>query len=383
MNTFKKAAIASLSSLMIMTPQVASAEQVAEHNVVTGSSVSQGSQQSVNANVSYHAKENVSIQAAGGRNYSKDGVTPKLPYANGNPYNIKKGDTLQISNFRRPDFPICFVKFSCLLFPNYTLQVTSVTETKSGTKFTLNGFGGYDGHPVFKNGQLVGVVKGSAGGKAYGYLFPTSKEAVSQQANYKPLRTGLITRAKHGSDKHPFSSRGASGSSSRDTSGSSSKNNSSSRDAVRTGTSSQENGLSSKPKYVKDGVDPAESAYIKANPQSWEKSGAKYLKSVKWNASAKKFVVNPNPKYTTSDPFLGLSSLSTLSSHKDGNVPISQMWKEAVALGVPNIKSIEQQFRCHAQGSAIKKSNWSLEMGRPAMQDQAYYNRFACNPPKP
>lgn len=370
MNNFKKSLIVTTASLMMATPQVASAQPVKE-------SVSITSEIGTNAKGTSFNKENISYQAQGevqkipGRNYSPDGKTPQLPYNTGNPYGVKPGDKLQLSNFRRSDFPICFVAFSCLFKPNYDLQVTSITDTKQGTRFTLSGFGGYDGHPVFKNGQLIGVVKGSNGGNAYGYLFPTAEEAVAQQVNYRPLRTGLFTRASHGSNKHPLSSRQGLSSSS------------SSQDIVRIGTSSQEGGLSSNPNYVKEGVDPKESVYVKEHPQSWEKQGSKYLESVKWNASTKSFIINPKPNYTTSNLFLGLSSLSTLSSQRDGDIPITQMWKEAVSLGVPNIKSIEQQFRCHAQGSAIKKNNWNLEMGRPATQDQAYYNRFACNPPRP
>lgn len=368
MNNFKKALLVATASIMVIAPQSAYAQQV-EENVSITSTISTNNQEiSHNENISYQAQDKP--QQAAGRNYSPDGKTPSLPYSTGNPYEIKVGDTLQLSNFRRSDFPICFVAFSCLFKPNYTLQVTSVTDTKQGTRFTLNGFGGYDGHPVFKNGQLIGVIKGSNGGNAYGYLFPSTKEAIAQQVNYKPLRTGLFTRANHGSDKHPFSS--SSGSSSR-----------SSQDIIRTGTSSQEKGLSSNPRYVKEGIDPKESIYTNENTQSWEKSGIKYLESVKWNASTQSFIINPKKQYTTSNPFLGLSSLSTLSSNRDGDIPITQMWQEAISLGVPNIKSIEQQFRCHAQGSAIKKDNWKLEMGRPEMEDQAYYNRFACNPPKP
>ena len=372
MNILKKTIIATVASTMLITPQTVSAQPLNETVGITSTITNTQKSQELNSvNVTYQAQGYT--QTASGRNYSKDGATPKLPYANGNPYGIKQGDTLQLSNFRRPDFPICFVGFSCLFKPNYTLKVTSVTETKQGTRFTLNGFGGYDGHPVFKNGQLIGVVKGSNGGNAYGYLFPTEDEAMSQRVNYKPLKTGLFTRAAHGSDAHPFSSK----------QGSSSRNSSSAQDIVRVGTSSQEGGLSSDPHYVKGGVDPAEGVYISAHPESWEKNGSIYLESVKWNASTKSFVINPRSKYTTSNPFLGLSSLSTLSSQKDGDIPITKMWQEAVSLGVPNIKSIEQQFRCHAQGSAIKKSGWNLEMGRPATQDQAYYNRFACNPPRP
>lgn len=357
MNNFKKSLIVATASLMMATPQVTSAQPVKEPVSIT-------SETGTNAKGTSFNKENISYQAQGevqkipGRNYSPDGKTPQLPYNTGNPYGVKPGDKLQLSNFRRSDFPICFVAFSCLFKPNYDLQVTSVTDTKQGTRFTLSGFGGYDGHPVFKNGQLIGVVKGSNGGNAYGYLFPTAEEAVAQQVNYRPLRTGLFTRASHGSNKHPLSSRGGSSSSS----------------------SNQVKEMSSE--HFKQGVDPKESEYI-ANTQSWEKQGVKYLDSVSWNASTKNFVINPKKRYTSDSLLFGLSSLTTLSSNNNGGLPIDQMWREAVSLGVPNIKSIEQQFRCHAQGSALKKNGWSLEMGRPAAKDQAYYNRFACNPPRP
>ena len=382
MNTLKKTALILATSTYIATGSIAPAFADTIQEQQTDISFST-SVENHDANIEL-AKENITYQAQGkddkhklipGRNYSPDGQTPLLPYATGNPYNIKPGDTVQLSNFRRSDFPVCFVAFSCLFKPNYTLQISSVQNLKEGTKFTLNGFAGYDGHPVFLKGQLIGVIKGSKGGISYGYLFPSKEEAVAQQVNYKPLRTGLFTRAQHGSDKHPFAS-GNSGSSS------SSRNHNEKQNVVKENNNSQEETSSSSSQKSNQGVDPREATYIAQNQQSWQKSGIRYLDSVKWNASTKSFTIQPKSEYTSSSIFLGLSSLSKLSSDRNGGIPIDDMWKEAVALGVPNIKSIEQQFRCHAQGSAIKKSNWNLEMGRSAADDQSYVNRFACNPPR-
>ena len=64
-------------------------------------------------------------------------------------------------------------------------------ETKSGTRFRLNGFGGYMGHPVYKDGKLIGVTQGSVGGLGYGYLFPTEQAAQEAQPDYAPLDKGL------------------------------------------------------------------------------------------------------------------------------------------------------------------------------------------------
>lgn len=291
---------------------------------------------------------------------SPDGTMPQLPMANGNPYNIKVGDTVQVSNFRRTDVPICFYGVFCTLKPNVDLTVTEVVETKQGTRFKVNGFAGYMGHPVFKNGALIGVTKGSNGGLGYGYLFPTAEAAAKAQPNYKPLRTGLFSRASFAST--PSATRPASGSSS-------SSMSSSSTSRTSTATAEEKAAAASR---AKD--------YAAAHPQGWTKQGSVYLDSVRWVPGSNTFIVDPKSKYASASFTTGLSSLMGSSGNTAGSVPVEPMWREAVRLGVPDDTSLKQQFICHAQGSAIRKDDWKLEYDRPAAGSQAELARAMCNP---
>lgn len=289
---------------------------------------------------------------------SPDGTMPQLPLANGNPYNIKVGDTVQVSNFRRTDVPICFYGVLCALKPNIDLTVTEVVETSQGTRFKVNGFAGYMGHPVFKNGALIGVTKGSNGGLGYGYLFPTAEAAAKAQPNYKPLRTGLFSRASFAST--PSATRPASGSSSL---------SSSSKARTSTATAEEKAAAASR---AKD--------YAAAHPQGWTKQGVTYLNSVRWVPGSNTFIVDPKSKYASASFATGLSSLMGSSGNTAGSVPVEPMWREAVRLGVPDDTSLKQQFICHAQGSAIRKDDWKLEYDRPAAGSQAELARAMCNP---
>lgn len=289
---------------------------------------------------------------------SPDGTMPQLPLANGNPYNIKVGDTVQVSNFRRTDVPICFYGVLCALKPNIDLTVTEVVETSQGTRFKVNGFAGYMGHPVFKNGALIGVTKGSNGGLGYGYLFPTAEAAIAAQPNYKPLRTGLFSRASFNST--PSAARPASGSSSL---------SSSSKARTSTATAEEKAAAASR---AKD--------YAAAHPQGWTKQGSVYLDSVRWVPGSNTFIVDPKSQYASASFTTGLSSLMGSSGNTAGHVPVEPMWREAVRLGVPDDTSLKQQFICHAQGSAIRKDDWKLEYDRPAAGSQAELARAMCNP---
>lgn len=319
-------------------------------------------------------------QAAGSKkSTSSDGVAPQLPMQKGNPYNIAVGDQVQISNFRRSDFPICFYRFFCLFTPNVTLNVTEVQDTAQGTRFRLDGFGGYMGHPIFKNGALIGVVQGSNGGKAYGYLFGTEAEAHAAQKSYRPLRTGLFSRASFNtSPEQPYNIGGSSLSSSKDVNAApkvdADTNN------ADTGTNTDNTDTATSRTTRSDVLDATTDAFINSNTTPWSKQGQKYLKQVRWTPGTKTIHVDPKEEYASGSFLGGLSSLMGSSSRANRDMPINQMWQEAVNLGVPDTTSVKQQFICHAQGSAIRKSDWKLELDRPAAKSQAAMNRAACNP---
>lgn len=354
MKTARKVAalVASAALTFSAAPSLAATETTAAVSTVNGSEPSN------TRSFEYTSKPEV-VVAEKAANVSPDGVPMNLPVANGNPFNLKPGDTLTISNFRRPDFPICFFGFSCLFKPSIETQITEVKETKNGTMFRLNTFGGYMGHPVYYNGALVGVVKGSNGGMGYGYLFPTAQAAKSATSQYKGPRTGLFSYAKANNTATGVGKSAP----------------------ARTGSSLASSSSKSTPNYV-GGVDSRETSYKSKNPKAWTKTGTKYIESVKWNPGTGTFHVNPKPGNTAS--FLtGMSSLMGSSGETAGTLNVDAMWRETVALGVPDTKSLKQQFVCHAQGSAIRKSDWKLETGRPALASQSEQARFSCNPPRP
>lgn len=289
------------------------------------------------------------IAHAAGKNPSPDGPAITLPQPNGNPYNLEVGDTVDISNFRRGgDIPICFFHVSCLLFPQVHPRVTEVQETKSGTRFRLNSFGGYMGHPVYKDGHLIGVTQGSVGGLGYGYLFPTEQAAQEAQPDYAPLDKGLGIIEWL-------------------------------RSLIRAVTGG---GSSASSIFDPAGVDPREREFVAANPSGWERDGIRYLDRVEWTPGTGTFHVDPAKDAGHASLIDGLGALAG-SSKSTGSFDATAAWNEAVSLGVPDVKSLRQQFLCHAQGSAIRHDDWKLELGKPATLKQADQARFACNPPAP
>lgn len=110
-----------------------------------------------------------------------------------------------------------------------------------------------------------------------------------------------------------------------------------------------------------------------------------YIKSVKFDAGARKFVVNSVDNQTGS---LGdaLSSGSSMRVTKYSNAAIvkalnsGQLYKEAAALGLPtNNLSIKQQLDCHVRGSKVTNNDWDLEYDRPALKNTSYQTIFGCN----
>lgn len=287
-------------------------------------------------------------------NVSPDGPPLALPLDNGNPHSLKVGDTVTLSNFRRSDFPICFVALSCLFKPNYEATITEVRETSQGTRIRINAFGGYAGHPIYHNGVLVGVTQGSNGGMGYGYLFPDIASAKAAQPKYKGIRLGPfgLWRAQPG--QQPSGSGLPALSFSRGGGGSAA---SASADTKR------------------------EQAFAQANTTSWTKQGTRHIAQVKWNPGTQTVYVDPAGD-TGASLLTGVSAVLGSSGTSAGDMDTEAAWRELVALGVPNSTSMKQQFVCHAQGSAIRKDNWKLELGRSAAASQAEQARNACNMPK-
>lgn len=293
-------------------------------------------------------------------NVSPDGPPLALPLANGNPHNLKPGDTVTLSNFRRSNFPICFVGVSCLLKPNYEATITEVRETPQGTRIRLNTFGGYAGHPIYHNGVLVGVTQGSNGGMGYGYLFPDTASAKAAQPKYKGIRLGPfgLWRAQpgqqlSGSSVAALSSSRGGGS----TSAASTTTTSASTDAQR------------------------EQAFAAANPTGWTKQGTRLIKQARWNPGSQTVHVEPADGVQAS-LLDGMFAVLGSSGNTAGSIDVEAAWRELLALGVPNSQSMKQQFICHAQGSAIREGDWKLELGRPAAKSAAEQARNACNMPK-
>lgn len=290
-------------------------------------------------------------------NVSPDGPPLALPLANGNPYNLKPGDTVTLSNFRRSNFPICFVGLSCLLKPNYEATITEVRETPQGTRIRLNAFGGYAGHPIYHNGVLVGVTQGSNGGMGYGYLFPDTASAKAAQPKYKGIRLGAfgLWRAQPG--QQPSGSSLSSLSSSRST-------GSATKAVTPTSTDAQR-----------------EQEFAAANTTGWTKQGTRYIKQARWNPGSQTVHVDPADGMQAS-LLTGMFAVLGSSGNTAGDINVDAAWRELVALGVPDSQSMKQQFICHAQGSAIRKDDWKLELGRPAAKSAAEQARNACNMPK-
>ena len=297
-------------------------------------------------------------------NVSPDGPPLALPLANGNPHNLKTGDTVTLSNFRRSGFPICFVGLSCLLKPNYEATITEVRETPQGTRIRLNAFGGYAGHPIYHNGVLVGVTQGSNGGLGYGYLFPDEASAKAAQPKYKGIRLGPfgLWRAQPG--QQPSGSSVAALSSSRSGGGTAKAVKNSKVTVQSKSTDTQR-----------------EQTFAAANSTGWTKQGTRYIKQARWNPGTQTVYVDPADG-TSASLLTGMSAVLGSSGKTAGGIDTDAAWRELVALGVPDSQSMKQQFVCHAQGSAIRKDNWKLELGRPAATSAAEQARNACNMPR-
>lgn len=298
-------------------------------------------------------------------NVSPDGPPLTLPLPKGNPHNLKPGDTVTLSNFRRSNFPICFVGLSCLLKPNYEATITEVRDTPQGTRIRLNAFGGYAGHPIYHNGVLVGVTQGSNGGLGYGYLFPDEASAKAAQPNYKGIRLG------------PFGLMRTSGAA-----GDTGSSLSSSRSTGGTAKAVSNTKNETAPAATSKGTDAQrEQAFAQANKTSWTKQGTRYIKQVRWNPGSQTVHVDPADG-TSASLLTGMSAVLGSSSSTVGGMNTDAAWRELVALGVPDSVSMKQQFVCHAQGSAIRKDDWKLELGRPAAKSAAEQARNACNMPR-
>lgn len=131
----------------------------------------------------------------GGR-ISQQGKPLPIPQPAGNPYNIKKGDTLYISNTEKDTFlgfDRCIQHEACSVPRSNTVIPVKVTEVKNdprfGTVISLDKFGGWKGQPIYKNKTLIGVMQGSYFGKGYAILIPTYQEVkkIEKAQSYRPL----------------------------------------------------------------------------------------------------------------------------------------------------------------------------------------------------
>ena len=248
--------------------------------------------------------------------------------------------------------------------PNYEATITEVRETSQGTRIRINAFGGYAGHPIYHNGVLVGVTQGSNGGMGYGYLFPDTASAKAAQPKYKGIRLGPfgLWRAQPG--KQP--------------SGSALPALSSSRGGGSTAKAVKNNKVTAQPKNTDT---QRERAFAASNSTGWTKQGTRYIKQARWNPGTQTVYVDPADG-TSASLLTGMSAVLGSSGKIAGSIDTDAAWRELVALGVPDSQSMKQQFVCHAQGSAIRKDNWKLELGRPAATSAAEQSRNACNMPR-
>lgn len=281
-----------------------------------------------------------------------------------NPFNVKEGDTITAKNFKRKGFKlICFHKLSCTFNPTVTFTVTKVQPTKNGTKIILNGFAGYKGHELFKGNNVVARIGGSNGGMTYAYLDDASTAREVNATATPPRASG------------------------------SSLGSSSSGSSIDRGTklSSVNGGFVGKP-------DPKEAAYLASNPTPWKRSATQegkkhsYIESVEWNPSKKAFTVNPTKEYLDRGGSSEMGDLfgagSSLSSSRIAKINAPSLAggkhkkyeEEAIALGLLDTESLRQQLTCHAMGSALKRGNWNLELGRPATQSIGGQVGSMCNP---
>lgn len=278
-----------------------------------------------------------------GTNLSEDGQPIPLPQATENPFNVAVGDSLESSNFHYAGRSLtCKPTVICSLKATIPSTVTSVQDTKNGTIVRVDNFIGYKGHPVYKNGQLIGVVDGSNGGLSRIILFGTKQAADQAAPQYKKLgSTGALNALR-----------------------------------TQSGSSAKAEGFFSQifnPKF-EGGVDQRETDY---REDAWATDSGKYFTKISYNPTTRTFIIDPKEQYTAKTIFPALLGLFGSTSIPGGG---EAMWAEAIAMGLPDTKSIKQQFICHAQGSALKKSGWTLELGKPATKTQAGQAWTMCNP---
>ena len=211
------------------------------------------------------------------------------------------------------------------------------------------------------------MTQGSNGGLGYGYLFPDEASAKAAQPKYKGIRLGPfgLWRAQPGQQ----------------VSGSSLPALSSSRSSDSTkGVSNTK--AETAPAVTSKGTDTQrEQAFAQANTTGWAKQGTRYIKQARWNPGTQTVYVDPADGMQAS-LLTGMSAVLGSSGKTAGKMDTDAAWRELVALGVPDSTSMKQQFVCHAQGSAIRKDDWKLELGRPASKSAAEQARNACNMPR-
>lgn len=293
---------------------------------------------------------------------SVQGKPQSIPMAYGNPYNIKKGDYVQIT---KPEFQnkrglnACKYGPSCSINRVVNIKVTDVQNKPNlGTVLYFEGFTGWKGHPIYKGTTLIGFTQGSNGGNGYAILFPTVQDAKQADKSkiYRPLgAVGLF----HENDKNHYNPKRI------------------------------PNPKPVNPVFGKNKPDPREAEFAKNNPKSFTKTGTNIAR-VKWDGSkvfhidVRSDIVN-NPGLS-SDAWInfgssvGSSSRNYTTSSSRNKVSAEDLWNEAVKLGVPDTVSLKQQFMCHAQGSAIRKDDWKLEINKPATTNQWGQVINFCNP---
>lgn len=124
---------------------------------------------------------------------SIQGKPQAIPMAYGNPYNIKKGDYVQVTNpemNNKGGLNACKIKLACTANRVINVKVLDVKNVPSqGTVIYLDEFAGWKGHPIYKGTTLIGFTQGSSGAKGYSILFPTVQDAqqAAKSKVYRPL----------------------------------------------------------------------------------------------------------------------------------------------------------------------------------------------------
>lgn len=289
---------------------------------------------------------------------SNQGKPLPLPQPQGNPYGIKKGDTLYITNSEAITFGKnaihCKQRIACSSNRVIPVKVTDVSNRKNmGTVIKLDTFTGWKGQPIYKGKQIIGVTQGSNNTLGYAILFPTTKAANDAEKSkaYRPLgAVGIYKNSK--THYNPYIKKDGSHSTPR---------LSGSRHQFLFGSNK---------------VDTREADFAK-NATAFTRSSKNFTK-INWNGQGT-VRIDPNQKLVKGTRLSNRAWGLPVPRHY--NVPsINSLWKEVVAAGVPDTKSMKQQFLCHAQGSFIKKKDWKLETGKPATRTQWGQVVSFCNP---